>query len=400
LNPSKLTALESVRGLAALIVVFSHLIDGFILGYHDANGPISPLTQFWNQGGFAVDVFFLLSGFVLSLSFLRTGKLESLRAAAVRRYWRLFIPVAASIFLSYVLLSAGLFANHEAAAAMQQPENTWLNMWFGFEPSARDAAAEAVWGVFFDFRNEHTYNPVLWTMGSEFLGSMFLFAFLALFGRMRYRALAYVAVAFAIHQSGPFWLIEFLTGAAMCDLYLGWKIERFSNRPAVVFASIVLVALGLFLAGLTRNWFASKGFAIPEMAELKKYYALGAVLVLTGVLISAPLQHWLSSRPLVFLGKVSFPLYLVHVLVECSLGCHVYLICLGHVPHGLAFGAAAAATLSASFVLAWIGSITVEPWSISVGRRFYTMVCAFGTANPRPPRLQFHPPRFQLTPDP
>jgi peptidoglycan/LPS O-acetylase OafA/YrhL len=391
LNAGKLAALESVRGLAALVVVFSHLIGGFIVGYHDAEGPVSPLMRFWNQGGFAVDVFFILSGFVLSLSFLRTGQYDALWAAAVRRYWRLLIPVAASITLSYGLLGAGLFANREAAAAMHQPDSTWLNMWYGFEPSLKDAGIEAVYGVFFDFQNTHTYNPVLWTMGAEFIGSMCLFAFLALFGRRRCRVLAYLAAALAIHACGPFWLIEFLAGAAMCDLYLGWKVERFSNRPAVAFVSIVLVASGLFLAGLTRNWFASKGFAIPGAAELKHCYALGAAFVLAGVLISAPLQQWLSAKPLVFLGKVSFPLYLVHVLVECSLGCRVYLACLGHVSHGGAFAAAAGATLAVSFVLAWVGSITVEPWSIAVGRYVFAMVCSLGTdaRSLGLPRLQF-----------
>lgn len=97
----KYEALDSIRGVAAVVVMMSHLILGFYpVIYIGTDHVVTPWVRVWYQGDFAVTLFFVLSGFVLSLSFLHTKNIESLRSAAVRRYWRLVVPVAASVLIS------------------------------------------------------------------------------------------------------------------------------------------------------------------------------------------------------------------------------------------------------------------------------------------------------------
>lgn len=376
-----------MRGIAALVVVWHHLVLGFFPRWHQEASVdlVSPWARIWYQGDFAVDVFFVLSGFVLSLSFVRTGNIAVLRAGVVRRYWRLFIPIAASILLSYVLLACHLYANREAGLFMGQAETDsfWLNRWYGFRPSAGSAIHEAVWGALFSFSMQQTYNNVLWTMGAEFLGSLFVFAFLSLSGGLRNRSLIYGVAGFVLHCLGLVWLLEFLAGAAICELLHSWSAGRVPVRPAVTLASLMLGLAGLTLAGSTPEWFSANfGLPVPSGAVLKYVKPLGAVFVLLGVLGAPVVQNCLAIRPLVFLGKVSFPLYLVHVLIECSLGCHVYLACVRtwNLPHAVGFAGAALATVSVSLAVAWIGSLTVDPLSIRVGRWVYATLF-----EPQPP---------------
>src|SRR4051794_11019896 len=96
----KILSLESIRGLAALAVVFCHCVNGFYPTLRKAAAP--PGTQLWQNGEFAVRLFFVLSGFVLSLSYFRQPSLVTLRSAAVRRYFRLLLPIAGSVLLAYL----------------------------------------------------------------------------------------------------------------------------------------------------------------------------------------------------------------------------------------------------------------------------------------------------------
>lgn len=97
----KILALESLRGLAALIVVFCHIASGFypamVIGPVAAKAHSSfekfvlstPLNMFIN-GSFAVTCFFVLSGFVLSYGYF--SRSTDLVAASIKRYFRL-VPV-------------------------------------------------------------------------------------------------------------------------------------------------------------------------------------------------------------------------------------------------------------------------------------------------------------------
>ena len=386
----KVEALDSVRGLAALVVVAAHLIAGFHpTVYFDAKAVVTPWLRVWYHGDFAVALFFVLSGFVLSLSFFRTRSVEVLRAAAARRYWRLVVPVAASIALAYGLHSAGLFANREAALAMAPYEVEWLGGFYSYEPSALDAATEALWGAFVGWDRKATYNVVLWTMGYEFFGSLLLFGFLALAGGLRRRVLVYAAAGVVLQQMGHLWLVQFLAGAAICDAYTSAGVARGVARPALSLASALLLAAGLGLGGLTPAWYADATGRPPlSPPSVALAQLLGVVLVLVGVLGSPLTQRVLSLGPLRFVGRISFPLYLVHLPVMCSLGCAVYLRCVRAegMAHADAFAWAAAATVGASVPLAWVGSRTVEPLSIWLGRKVYRAAFAPTPAfAPRPP---------------
>jgi peptidoglycan/LPS O-acetylase OafA/YrhL len=365
---SKLLALDSARGVAALAVVFHHAACAFAPALvHDR---YAPWLRVVFQGPFPVRFFFVLSGFVLSLSFFRSGRVATLRSAAVRRYFRLAVPAAASVALAYGLATLGLYFNQQAGVAQHQPETQrWLLRWYKFEPSAADAVAEAGWRTFFAFNPDRTYNNVLWTMGAEFRGSLFVFALVALVGGLRNRAAAYLLVGLILRGLGQYHLIDFLAGAALCDWYVG-RGERTGWTVRESFAlGLLMVAAGLVIGGSAPAEIETArdaGGVIPP----RLWLSAAAVLVVAGIVVSPVLQSGLAARPLALLGKMSFSLYLVHVPVLCSLSCWLYLWLTadGWFGHGSAAALASSAGVVVSLALAWVGAITVEPLSIWLGR--------------------------------
>ena len=357
----KIVAFDAVRGLAALAVVFYHLTLAFLPGLYAAR--LNPFFHVVVEGAFHVRVFFVLSGFVLSLSYFRAPRLDILRSLAIRRYFRFLIPVAASVFLAYVLMIAGLYFNEQCGSLLGQPPNYWFRIYNRFQPSFLEACKQSVWTAYFGGTGLDSYNNVLWTMAVELKGSYLVFGFLALFGELRYRWLAYILFILILH-----WTLGdlgglygcFLAGVGFCDLY----VIGYTTKGVTAF---VLVLTGLFFGGLTPGWLAIRGYSMSVMSY-GDCLSIGAALLIAGVAASSDVRRFLTGRPLVFLGKVSFPLYLVHLPMLFSVGAGVY--CLLHTRVGRlgAVGAASATTLSASLLLAWIGSLTLEPLAIWSGR--------------------------------
>ena len=119
---SKIVYLDGIRGVAALLVVFHHFLLAFYSAYYtfDANASHlhgleikygqSVLSVFSN-GNYCVAVFFVLSGFVLSRKYFQTRVFEVVISGAQRRFLRLYIPIAATLIISFILMKAGLYFN-------------------------------------------------------------------------------------------------------------------------------------------------------------------------------------------------------------------------------------------------------------------------------------------------
>ena len=74
------------------------------------------------------------------------------------------------------------------------------------------------------------YNPVLWTIQLEFIGSFLVFGVCFLFASSKYRWLVYLALIIAFMNV---WLFGFITGMILADLYVNKKsfFEKL-NHPA------------------------------------------------------------------------------------------------------------------------------------------------------------------------
>lgn len=200
-------------------------------------------------------------------------------------------------------------------------------------------------------------------------GSFFVFAFLALCGRLRNRHLVYLVLAAFLVQV-DFLLLEFLAGLLLCDLAItNTVLAQRVRGQAREWLGGVLVVLGLFFGGMTPAWTV---VIHPALLLFANYWEpIGAVLLIAGTVVSKSIQRILRHRVFAFLGKISFSLYLLHLPVICSLGCWTYLWLAESrgLSHDLSGVLAAVAVAAISMLLAWLSAVSLERFSIRLGHR-------------------------------
>lgn len=326
----KFRYLDGLRGLAALIVVIDHFAISFFPAatdgsVHTTHGALEPVVQstplhLLVSGNFSVCIFFVLSGFVLSAKFFRTGERKVVFASAVKRYFRLALPVLACVMLAFLLMSTNAFFNVQAS---QLTGSNWLGMFWQFQPSFGAALYHATAGVF--IKGSSDYNTVLWTMKTELLGSFLVFATLLAAGKQRYRYLVYLALGLLLIKT---YYVTFIYGVAICDYHYhgSQAVARFLHRGYWVPAILLCLFFGSSPVGTLRGTLFqyATGIMPAGMSVTTTTHVLGAIGLVFVIVNTPVLQHVLTSRPALYLGKVSFSLYLTHFLIIGSLSSYLF----------------------------------------------------------------------------
>jgi len=315
-------ALDGLRGLAAVVVVVCHaFVSHANFPAEEGTGPRfdvawwltwSPLHLLWEGTG-AVMVFFVLSGYVLTLA-ARTGA-DYWRSYYPSRLLRLYLPVAGSVALALTLLM--LFPRAPSGGMSE-----WALL------HDVDITPSSLLGDATLWRTGYL-NSALWSLRYEVLFSLALPAFIWAarpVGQGWPSLLAGVALI-ALSTWGPVYALpKFGTDVALichCLPVFGLGVLLASNRDSLarcakrrwmttpVWCGAALVSVVL----LTAAWLPT-----PLRMRLALTYGLEPwALTLAGATLLVLLFiHWPSARRfgetrvVQWLGTVSFSLYLVH----------------------------------------------------------------------------------------
>ncbi|WP_243859437.1 acyltransferase family protein [Amycolatopsis arida] len=278
----RLPGLDGLRALAALAVVFFHF-----------GGPTWDRLQGW----IGVQLFFTLSGFLITTLLLREerdlGRIR-LRAFYLRRVFRILPVYFLLLGLTVVFVSIG-----------------------GNLTDSRLADALPLYLVFGnELVDYNTPFGVSWSLGVEekfYLAWPALLLLTAAVARRFTLRLGLVLAGIAVLLVGARWsslTLHYASILAGCLLALvlhqprGFAVLRPLTRPAVA----VLVALGFVALQLTivplRDALGGGWRAIVPV------YAVAVALLLVAVVAPGPVRRALESRPMVFLGRRSYSLYL------------------------------------------------------------------------------------------
>lgn len=303
------TYLDGLRGWASLFVVFSHMGPMFLLANYKL-----PVLPFFLDGLLAVYVFFVLSGYVLSIGYFEHGDRSQLVALGLRRYPRLTIPILISCLLAFALVNAGAMSNATAGSTAASP---WLSSFYTFETSIPSVLRFSLWDVYIDDKAP-SYNAVLWTMRYEFWGSLILVVSLWILRSRAALVTGYAIFSVAcVYFQSP--LFAFVIGVALAQGTAALQRKRAQSPRAASLAAVAILILALTVAALRTGWLWSP-VAMSIMA--------GAVLL--ALVVCTPLQQALSGGISARLGHLSFPLYLTHLLVICSWSSWLYMLLYNH----------------------------------------------------------------------
>lgn len=309
--------LDGMRGVAALTVVLSHIVAGFLPTVYFGKDAAEQTT--WHSifaatpgfivinGSFAVYIFFVLSGYVIAASSERTTL--PLFAQCSARLFRLSLPCAAAIIMTFTLFKLNAMHMISASEIIDHP---WIRSQYSNSDISWGAAfAEAMGAYYID--GESSLLPVLWTMQRELLGSLGIYVIFKLTSNASVRLILYLLASAicVVANLQPQYYICFAAGAAMHDL----GIAHIKCPKLIVF---VAITLGIFFGG--KPFFSPPSHSVyfPLVKLTDSFdvtgliYPAGAVLLVFGALTSPGLQNVLGGRCGVFLGRISFPLYLVH----------------------------------------------------------------------------------------
>ena len=292
--------LQGLRALAALLVVVYHVWLGRVSG--------------------GVDVFFLVSGFLITGQLARASARGGIRFGPLwgRMIKRLF-PAALTVLL---LTMAG--------AALLLPETRWLQTIREVIASALyfenwQLAADSV-----DYFAQHDSASVVqhfWSLSIQ--GQFYLVwpvlvavvAFAAHRARLRLRPTLAVVLALLFCASLAYSVVLTATNQPLAYFSSLTRIWEFAlggllalGIDAIALPGVVRVVLGwLGVAGLV-----SCGLVLQVGSVFPGYLALWPVLSAALVLVAGGSGHalgadrFLASRPMVYLGNLSFALYLWH----------------------------------------------------------------------------------------
>lgn len=329
---TRLAYLEGIRGIAAFVVLITHFknivaIDLeartqlFFAGlvHNDFLARcLNTLIVFVLDGKLAVFIFWFMSGYVISIRLFGPGGMDYLKAAALKRYFRLAIPVLASVLFAYILMKAHLMYNVQLADR-SGPEFHTMKGVFNFEPGLAEAFKNALFDSFFQFHYRGSYNPILWTMSPELYGSFICFGLFWIFRTRPGRYLVFIGMMIAALWSGLFWMVTFLLGYMLSDI--AHSENPFRERVEAIFGKLFSNSVLIFFWALV--------LIIINGIFLTYYAGYAKVLVSTGlvtlVMYSDGLKHFFSRGLLRWLGKISFSLYLVHLPLIYSLSCYLYM---------------------------------------------------------------------------
>ncbi|HEV2201988.1 MAG TPA: acyltransferase [Bryobacteraceae bacterium] len=318
-------SLDALRGIAAMVVVVQHSMmtlpawsDVVLHGVHRSIFAVilgsPPLDVLW-AGDAAVKVFFALSGFVLALMFLRPDP-PSYMAFAVKRVCRIYIPYIVVVAIAMLIMTV--------AESSRKPE---LSEWF------RSSWNHGVtWSLVLDhvlMLGQQKYNFVdnpIWSLVHEMRYSLVFPLVMWAVIRAKWwplvasSLLASVAAMGALKHVNSNWAVDslqyaflFVTGATLAK-YRVEVAQRFRNLPTTLRIAIGATSVVL----LSAHGLAHAGIALVRAFAFVAPH-IGAVLLLMSVIGSAWAQEALERQPCLWIGRVSYSLYLSHVVLLLTL---------------------------------------------------------------------------------
>lgn len=348
--------LDGLRGFAALLVYSLHHQNWARLDWvergimenswgwerHYYFGTLPGIRIFFSGGHTAVAIFFIISGYVLSvkpLTLIQSGPSQAgslarnLGSALFRRWVRLYIPVLVVTFI-------------------------WMTSWhvFGIQSSHPDALTpektykDELWRWYCDFKNfsfifsENTnhYNDHTWSIPMEFRGSVVVWTTLLALAECDTTTRLFIEAGltwYFMYIVDGWYCALFMMGVLLCDLdllALSDQSPKMLQRKFGQWFYWLLFAIALYLGGVPSisneisnlktqpGWYYLAFLKPQAMWDFRWFFRFWAATLFMISIPRLPVKKFFETGFCQYLGKISFALYLVHGPILWTVGDRVY----------------------------------------------------------------------------
>ncbi|MCP1162940.1 MULTISPECIES: acyltransferase [Bacillus] len=362
--------LDSIRGISSLVVMIGHhlMIFSVFQNYsYEDNKPFvmyllkeTPARLIFSSGNESVIIFFVLSGFVLYRSI--QNNYDSYVPFLLKRICRIYIPYIVAILIAIL-----------CQTTMSEYGIPYLSEWFNRSWTIESSLSLIVQHILLVGKyNTDAYNGVIWSLVHEMRISIIFPLVLMVCLRKTLRdslltlfsfSICSVVILLLFHSSLTLtsyaltlhYTVLFLLGALVAK-YKNNLIVFYSNRTKNEKIAWFLFAVLLYMyEGLVGEINLLNNFIFRDYVV-----AISACLFVILSLSVSTLSSLLRNKYLLYLGKISYSLYLYHIISLFSL---IYML---HeilpLPIILIF------SLVFSFILAMLSYIFVEKFAFRVGK--------------------------------
>ncbi|KAF1991712.1 putative acyltransferase [Aulographum hederae CBS 113979] len=363
-RPDKLFAtsyLDGMRGLAAFCVFLCHFsYNCYIITYgwgldKPEDGPNHyllqlPIIRLFYSGPPMVCIFFVISGYALSLKPLKQmrakqfeGLFTTLSSSTFRRGLRLFLPTTASTFMILIFLRMGLYEY-----TREHANNVLLlRSHIEHHPTRFNTFDEQirhwVWNMFDfihvwewkDFGGSTGYDLHLWTIPAEFRCSMMLFGTLIGLARVKtwIRQTILVMLMYWVCRSDRWDMVLFYAGMFIAEIDLiptttekkppqspgGGKQQSRAMKYTwffLAFIALLLMSQPDDFSEITPGWKTLVSFVpVWYTSKYRFYQSIGSILFIVCCSNQPMLQKPFIHPAVQYLGKISYAIYIMHGMV-------------------------------------------------------------------------------------
>ncbi|BBZ21098.1 acyltransferase family protein [Mycolicibacterium gadium] len=314
----RVASLTGVRAVAALLVMLTHA------AYTTGKYTHGYLGLVWSRAEIGVPVFFVLSGFLLFSPWVKAAATGD-SPPSVRRYaWHR----VRRIMPAYVVTVLAAYLLYHFRTAGPNPGHTWEGLF-------RNLTLTQIYTDNYLYSFLHQGLTQMWSLAVEVAFYIALpalaYLLLVVLCRGQWRPGLLLAGLGALALLTPAWLIlvhttDFLPDAARLWLptYLVWFLGGMllaALRPLGVRAyGLACIPLALVCYFIVSTPIGGEPTTSP--AELREALVKAGFYAVIATLMVAPLAlgdrglyaRFLSSRPMVFLGEISYEIFLIHLL--------------------------------------------------------------------------------------
>lgn len=287
------TGLQILRFAAAMLVVVMHITQAISIHITGQGA-----EHYWGPGTAGVDIFFVISGFVMTIT---TGAPPDGAAARRQAGWIFFkrrLLRIVPLYWFYTLLKVALLLAVPALAVKSTIEPAHLAASLLFIP------VTSPWGLV------QPVLPVGWTLNFEMLFyAVFAIGIVLGAPRIRFCLLVFASLFLAGQYLPAFVPLAFFADSIIFEFILGVAIAhsmmRWRAGPPWLGAVLVLVGVA-FTFGIAWDYSAAR--LVP--------WGVGAAVIVLGTVWLEPLIRKAPlASPLSFLGDASYSIYLSHTFV-------------------------------------------------------------------------------------
>ncbi len=340
---NRIQQLDSIRGLAALVVVFNHLPLIALA--------IPPLGVYLityigiDNGHSSVMLFFVLSGFVLSLPFLQQKEVTYI-PYLIKRFFRIYVPYIFAITVAIILSQIFIYEKVNGVRA-------WDMLW------STPVSIKLIFEHLYFLGNIHSnsFNGVIWSLIHELRISLLFPLIVILIKRFNWKVSILVCIVlssvaginkiFELQASNGYNITYFATVHYISLFILGSLLAKYKNYLIAFYKELhirlkwILFITSYIMYNLAEIIIGSL-YEITNIEVISTFFyifveyliAIGSMGLIISALGSTRVTKFLLYKPILFLGKISYSLYLYHlpVILTCIYLFHkiipLWIICL------------------------------------------------------------------------